>query len=136
MATRSPHSPSDSSTSSTALVHSAGMPSGQGDGTGSSIASGRTRARKRSRAARNEAQSQPGRGSFVAAHHDPAAGIVRYLVTRYSSIPSGPPEWPKPEWPTPPNGAATQETLARLTPTIPAWMAPPTRIACPQPGPG
>src|SRR5204862_4808573 len=42
-----------------------------------------------------------------------------YLVSRYSSIPSGPPSRPKPDCLIPPNGAAGFETMPWLRPTIP-----------------
>ncbi len=52
-----------------------------------------------------------------------------YLVSRYSSIPSGPPSRPKPDCLIPPNGAAALETIPWLRPTMPVSSRSETRSA-------
>jgi hypothetical protein len=62
----------------------------------------------------------------------PYSAIATYFVSRYSSMPSGPPSRPKPECLTPPNGAAALETIPWLRPTMPVSRPSMTRKARPR----
>ncbi len=55
--------------------------------------------------------------------------MATYFVSRYSSIPSGPPSRPNPDCLMPPNGAAGLETMPWLSPTIPVSSRSHTRRA-------
>ncbi len=74
----------------------------------------------------------------VLAEHDAAIArraprryiaTAMYFVSRYSSMPSGPPSRPKPEALIPPKGAAGLETSPWLSPIMPVWRFSQTRNA-------